>query len=224
LNNLFYIDYTVDTKDRGPVQRKIYLRPSPTDALSLSLEIREREVITGVETLVKIDDKFKDFKAVEIEFVPRGKAFRGPKQVKPANPTTKEMVDEIVKNYKIPEGSKMKTRLTFAVFADAQWNLQKEYLNIDKLVSIYNDVHLIKEGQATAATLEPAATSSVEGFVAKPGAPTLQEYIALMRKVSDKSDADLTEMYKRIHMVPVSSGNIDDVRKDKDSGDCFAIL
>ena len=223
-NNLFYIDYTVDVKDRGPVQRKIYLRPSQTSTLNLTLEIREREVITGIETLVKIDDKFKDFKAVDIEFVPRGKAFRGPKQAKPANPTTKEMVDEVVKIYKIPEGYKLKTRLSFAVFADGQWNLQKENLNLDKLVSIYNEVHLVKEGQAAEATPDSGTTSSLEGYKPKPNSPSLKDYLTMMRKVSDKSDTDLTEMYKKIHMVPISSGNIDDIRKDKDSGECFAEL
>jgi hypothetical protein len=222
-NNLFYIDYTVDTKDRGPVQRKIYLRPSQTDGLSLFLEIREREIVTGNETLVKLDDNLKEFKAVDVEFVARGKAFRGPKQAKPANPVTKDMVDELVKNYKIPEGFKMKTRLTFAVFADAQWNLQKENLNLEKIQSIYNEVHLVKQGQAVQSA-EPATGTTLEGFKPKPNAPSLQVYITMMRKVSDKSDADLTEMYKKIHMLPISSGKIDDVRKDKDSGECFAEL
>lgn len=228
-NNLFYIDYTVESKDRGPVQRKLYIRPG-TDPLSIRIEMREREVVTGNETLVELPEDMREFQAVEIEFVKRGKAFRGPKTVKPANPATKEMVDEIVKNYRVPEGRKLKTRLSFATFADSQWNLQKENLNLEKLVQIFNDVHTVPTNQQ--ATVQEPATkpSSVtsflvpEGYALRPGAPDIKAYIRDMRKVSDKSEAELMELYKKVNLVAVSKGDLNDVRKDKDSGECVAEL
>ena len=228
-NNLFYIDYTVDTKDRGPVQRKMYFRPSATDPLSLTMELREREVISGNETLVSLPEDLREFQAVEMEFVKRGKAFRGPKVAKPANPTTKEMVDEVVKNYRVPEDRKLKTRLTFATFAESQWNLQKENLNLDKLVQIFNDVHTVplnQQAPVQETTAAPAGTTSFtmpEGFTLRPGAPDVKTYVSQMRKVSDKSEAELIEMYKKINLVPVSKGNIDDVRNDLDSGECIIL-
>lgn len=227
-NNLFYIDYTVDTKDRGPVQRKLYFRPSATDPLSITIEMREREVVSGVETLVSLEDDMREFPAVEIEFVKRGKQFRGPKVAKPANPTTKEMVDEVVKNYQVPEGRKLKTRLSFPTFADTQWNLQKENLNLDKLVQIFNDVHTVPLNQQ--APVQESAPTTIgtftipEGFALRPGAPDIKTYISQMRKVSDKSEAELTELYKKINLVAVSKGDINDVRKDKDSGECITEL
>jgi hypothetical protein len=226
-NNLFYVDYTVDTKDRGPVQRKLYFRPSAADPLSITIEMREREVVTGIETLVKLEDDMREFPAVEIEFVKRGKQFRGPKVAKPANPTTKEMVDEVVKTYQVPQGRKLKTRLTFTTFADTQWNLQKENLNLEKLVQIFNDVHTVPLNQPAPvqeAAPAPSSFTIPAGFALRPGAPDVKTYVSQMRKVSDKSEAELIEMYKKINLVAVSTGNIDDVRKDKDSGECIAEL
>lgn len=227
-NNLFYIDYTVDSKDRGPVQRKLYFRPSPTDPLSITIEMREREIVTGDEVLIQLEDEMREFQAVEMEFVKRGKQFRGPKVAKPANPTTKEMVDEVVKNYQVPQGRKLKTRLTFATFADTQWNLQKENLNIDKLIQIFNDVHTVPLNQQAPVQEAASQTSSSfvipEGYALKPGAPDIKTYLTQMLKVSDKSEADLTELYKKIHLVAISKGDINDVRKDKDSGECIAEL
>ena len=224
--NLFYIDYTVDIKDRGPVQRKLYFRANANDPLGLTVEMREREIISGNETLVNLEDDVRAFTAVELEFVKRGKAFRGPKASKPANPATKEMVDELVKNYQVPQGRKLKTRLTFATFADTQWNLQKANLNLDKLVQIFNDVHTVSLTAPVAVEEVPAKQTSAaassfvipQGFKLRDGAPDLKSYVTNMRKVSDKSEADLIEMYKKINLVPISKGNIDEQRNDKDSG------
>jgi hypothetical protein len=225
-NNLFYIDYTVDTKDRGPVQRKLYLRPSVTDPLSITIEMREREIVTGIETLVQLEDNMREFPAVEIEFVKRGKQFRGPRVTKPANPITKEMVAEVVKNYQVPQDRKLKTKLTFTIFADTQWNLLKENLNLDKLVQIFNDVHTISVNQQAPIQESSSAFSSFTipaGFVLRPNAPDIKAYISQMRKVSDKSETELIEMYKKINLIATSTRDINDVRKDKDSGDCIIL-
>lgn len=227
-NNLFFLDYTLDIKDRGRVQRKLYIRPSPGNPLNLRLEIRERELVTGIESIVNIDESLQEFTAVEIEFLAKGKMFRGQKKPKVANPVTKEMVDNLVKNYSIPAGYKMKSQLTFASFADSQWSLEKEYLNLDRIVPTYNRVHLIKEGEEQQITETTTSSSSLdsapEGYVLKPGAPSFETYAKNMRIVSDKSIDELKILYQMIHMVKISKGDVDDVRKDKDSGECVGEL
>lgn len=230
-NNTFYLDYTLDLPERGRVQRRIFIRPSSTSPLNITLEIKERELSTGNESVLKLDESLMDFTAVEIEFLAKGKAFRGQKKKpKAANPVTKEMVDDLVKNYTIPEGYKMKSQTTFASFVDSQYTLEREYLDINRLVPMYNRVHLIKEDEQqeesslTGSSSEPTTDFSVEGYVLKPGAPSFDTYVKNMRIVSDKSIDELKRLYQMIHMVKISTDNIDDVRKDKDSGECVGEL
>jgi hypothetical protein len=136
------------------------------------------------------------------------------------------MVAEVVKNYQVPQDRKLKTKLTFTIFADTQWNLQKENLNLDKLVQIFNDVHTISVNQQAPIQESSSAFSSFTipaGFVLRPNAPDIKAYISQMRKVSDKSETELIEMYKKINLIATSTRDINDVRKDKDSGDCIIL-